>query len=464
MYEAVKMELEGIYGQQILKEFNEIISYYNLYEGKTEWQSYTTDYEATQKRSLVIKKLIKEQARFFISKTPIFKIEMENKNLEDEIQKFLDKTLTDNSISDKLIKGARDCFIGKRIAIRLHINPIDKSIKIKFFPSLSFVFETNDDEITDLKKIIFFYKVEDNENKNKQVLWKQKFELINNKCYLTEGFYDGNGELIESIYQNHYTGLDFIPAYVILNDGLIDDLSGESDVKILIDNSTTYDRVSSEEIDSLLKNMNRIIYAKNIDGDCIKHFSLKPGSFWDVKKDIVSENEAEIGVIDGDTNYGEKIEDTLKRITNEMHESLNIPLINNQDLKGMMTSGKSMKALYWQLITRCEEKWVTWKPALIWLAKKILKIAILQKKINANLDDIKIEIINQYPLSEDAEEKKQLDLSLVTNQVMSRKSFIKKWLDKTDEEAEEELKQIQIERQILEDSFSQFETQEGEEY
>ncbi len=46
----------------------------------------------------------------------------------------------------------------------------------------------------------------------------------------------------------------------------------------------------------------------------------------------------------------------------------------------------------------------------------------------------------------------------VNTQVMSRKSYIKKWQITTDDVAEEELKQIQLEKQMLEDSYSQFET------
>ena len=51
-----------------------------------------------------------------------------------------------------------------------------------------------------------------------------------------------------------------------------------------------------------------------------------------------------------------------------------------------------------------------------------------------------------------------LDLQKVNAQTMSRKTFIKKWTNVTDDIAEEELKQIQLEKQMLEDSYAQFET------
>ena len=61
---------------------------------------------------------------------------------------------------------------------------------------------------------------------------------------------------------------------------------------------------------------------------------------------------------------------------------------------------------------------------------------------------------NQYPLPEDEAEEKVIDLQEVNNQTMSKKSYMKKWRNLTDEEADQELEQIARERELLEDSFS----------
>ena len=148
------------------------------------------------------------------------------------------------------------------------------------------------------------------------------------------------------------------------------------------------------------------------------------------------------------------MENALSRIKTDMYEALNIPMISNEELKGMMTSGKSMKALYWQLITRCEEKFKAWKPALIWLSKFILI------SLNKNVDNVVIDVENKYPLQEDKDTIKQLDLQEVSARVLSKKSYIMKWQNKKDEAAEEELKQIQLEQQLLEDSYTQFKVKE----
>ena len=68
--------------------------------------------------------------------------------------------------------------------------------------------------------------------------------------------------------------------------------------------------------------------------------------------------------------------------------------------------------------------------------------------------DYKIEVVQNIPLSEDETEEKETDLSEVMAQAMSRKSYIKKWRNISDTEADAELEQIAKEKQLLESSFS----------
>ena len=442
---------------------NEIINLYEAYEGTGQkWNIDDADYTPTVKKTNYIKKLIKEESRFLFGKTPIFTVkdrDNEESETAEEITKHINNILDKNLFKDKLIKGARDAFIGKRVAIKLHADTVTKDIKIMFVPSLEFVYEPFDDRVDELRKIIFFYTLNDTQIKSEQRIWKQKFEMIDGKCILNEGIYDGNGHLIETLFINENLGLSGIPAYVIINDGLSGDLKGESDVKELLDNAINYNRLSSEDIDALLKGMNRIIYGLDLDDEAIKNFKLKPGAFWDVVTSPLADNkQAQIGTVDTDFNYDARIENTLNRIKSDMHETLNIPMINNDDLKGMMTSGKSMKALYWQLIPRCEEKWNAWLPALVWLVKAMLEIVeVYTLEKLPKIENIDVIVENQYPLQENEDEEMLLDIQKVNSLVMSKKSFIKKWGNVNDDVADEELKQIQLEKQLLEDSYAQFE-------
>ena len=469
MQNIIMTELGGLYGNEVIKEMNEIIKLYDIYEGTGQnWIVNEKDYTPTKKKTNYIKKLIKEEARFLFGKTPIFTVQVEDDKYQDqveEINKYINKLLKDNLFEDKLVKGARDCFIGKRVAIKLHADTITKTIRVMFVPSLEFVYEPFEDRVDELKKIIFFHQMNQEQDKSKQIIWKQKYEMVDGKCILNEGFYNGNGDLLETLAVNVDLKLSGIPAYVILNDGLSGDLQGESDVEEILENGIAYNKLASEDLDALKKGMNRIIYGTDVDPEASKHFKLKPGAYWDVSTDIASDGkQAQIGTIDTDFNYDTRMENTLNRIKSDMHEVLNIPMINNSDLQGMMTSGKSMKALYWQLITRCEEKMMSWRPALEWMIRAILEMnEVYAITTLPKLENFDVVVENQYPLQENEDEEMTLDLQKVNAQTMSRKTFIKKWASVADDIAEEELKQIQLEKQMLEDSYSQFETGELDE-
>ena len=459
--EFVAAELTGLYGSAVLQEMNDILRLYDIYEGRENFidKSEEKDYTQTEKRTNLIKKLIKEESRFLFGKTPELYIQPKNdtevdKDKAEEINLYLGKILKDNLFSEKLVKGARDCFIGKRAAIKLYANQDTKEIRIMFLPSLEFIYESDEENPNELKKIIFFYQTNKEVEKDKQRIWKQKYEMIDGRCILNEGIYNGNGILIEPINVDVDLQLSGIPCYVIINDGLSGDPFGESDVKELLDNQIQYNRLSSEDVDTLRKGMDRIIYGVDIDPEASEKFKLKPGAFWDVPTDPTAEGkQATLGTIPTDFNYGDKIENSLKRIKSDMYEMLNIPMLSNDELKGMMTSGKTMKALYWQLITRCEEKMMAWRPALEWLIRAILEITEVYQIEKLPQLDYTVTVENNYPLQEDEDEEKTLDLQQVNAQAMSRKTFIKKWQGVTDDVADAEIKQIALEREMLEESY-----------
>lgn len=459
--EFVTAELTGLYGSAVLQEMNDILRLYDIYEGRENFIDKTEekDYTQTEKRTNLIKKLIKEESRFLFGKTPELYIQPKNdtdadKDKAEGINLYLDKILKDNLFSEKLVKGARDCFIGKRAAIKLYANQDTKEIRIMFLPSLEFIYESDEENPNELKKIIFFYQTNKEVEKDKQRIWKQKYEMIDGRCILNEGIYNGNGILIEPINVDVDLQLSGIPCYVIINDGLSGDPFGESDVKELLDNQIQYNRLSSEDVDTLRKGMDRIIYGIDIDPEASEKFKLKPGAFWDVPTDPTAEGkQATLDTIPTDFNYGDKIENSLKRIKSDMYEMLNIPMLSNDELKGMMTSGKTMKALYWQLITRCEEKMMAWRPALEWLIRAILEITEVYQIEKLPQLDYTVTVENNYPLQEDEDEEKTLDLQQVNAQAMSRKTFIKKWQGVTDDVADAEIKQIALEREMLEESY-----------
>ena len=61
--DLVRLELDGLYGNDIINEMNEIINLYEAYEGiGQKWDIDNLDYNPTIKKTNYIKKLIKEKA------------------------------------------------------------------------------------------------------------------------------------------------------------------------------------------------------------------------------------------------------------------------------------------------------------------------------------------------------------------------------------------------------------------
>ena len=144
-----------------------------------------------------------------------------------------------------------------------------------------------------------------------------------------------------------------------------------------------------------------------------------------------------------------------------MFDIVDMPDVSPEALRGVVSSGKTVRAVYWGLIVRCDEKMLAWRPALEHIVKIIIDGAKLypgsaKSFVEDPIPDVPFEgrADNQYPLPEDEQEEKTIDLAEVAGQTMSKKAYMKKWRNLTDEEADLELQQIAKERELLEDSFS----------
>lgn len=461
----INMELQGLFPKDRLQEMNEIINYYKQYEGEElDWIKTTTDYVATEKKTNYIKKLIDEEARFMFSKPPYFNINVEgNEDAEKKLNKYLRRTLKKNLFNNDIIKATKDFLIGKRIALKLVANKVTNKIEIAFIPSLEFIHVPKIDNVKELEQIIFCYQLEEDFSREKQKFWKQKYYMNKGYCYVDEAIYDGTGKVIKIIKDNENTKLPFIPCYVIMNDALTGDTKGKSDVKPLVENQKAYNQLTSEDIDTIIKGMNRIIYMLNVDDDSIMEddgkvkISYKAGSVWNLEKDrqASDSDKAEVNTIGSDFAYDQRIENALDRILSDMHNSLSIPKLNTEDLKAL-TSAKAIKAIYQQFTSCIEEKMTSWIPMLEWMVEAIIEMSRIYgigNLPNTDIEDIEITVQNQYPLPSDEYEEKENDMKEVNTQVMSKKKYIEKWQNVPSDIADEELKQIALERQILEESY-----------
>ncbi len=469
----IKAELEGLYGTNVLRDMHEIIQLYQVYEqGAAYIEDQSLDYVPADLRYKTARALLDKEVRFLFSKAPDFYVEAElgdtteqrrkAKDAMDVYQQLVDKALAQNGFANALLKAAKDCFIGKRVALMFNINE-DSGIQVSFLPSLEFVYDVDPNNANILTKIVVFYGLNASKARVDQRIYKKKYWLENDACWYSEEVYDGTGQLVETLQEPTKTLFSYIPAWVILNDGLTGDLVGVSEIEQLRDYEEWYSKLAAADMDAERKGMNPIRYTIDASPESTKDLSISAGAFWDLSSDQnqAQDKSAQVGVLDSPMSYSGALGVTLDRIKNTMYEQCAVPNVSPEALKGVVSSGKTLKAIYWDLIVRCDEKMVAWRPALEFLVKCIIEGVRLYPKageryIEEPLPDMPyiIRVDNQYSLPEDEAEEKQVDLAEVTAQTMSRKAYMKKWRNLDDDEADEELRQIALERQLLEDAFA----------
>ena len=418
--EWIKQELAGLLGEQVTRDIEDSIRLYAIYDGDGQlWKPDTSglDYKPTVKVTNIVKKLIKEEARFMMGVEPEIKIQpMNGENEADraacaEIEDWLSDFLRRSKWGDKLIKAARDCFIGKRVALKLTGAP-GRPLGVQFRPSLEFVYDTDPEDVDKLAKVVFFYHTNESMDRDKQRIWRQKYELKDGRCYLTEGVYDGNGRRIEESHTEEDTGLDFIPVYVIINDGLTGDMTGESDVRELLSNQDSYNRLRSDDIDALRFNMFPMRIFKDASQETMDAVKIAPGAVVDAQTDPASANQVDARILETQFGYDARIEHTLDRTKSDMYDA----------------------TLIWMV------------DALLRMAKAYGAVTLPEVKYTVSID-------HRYPIPDDEETERQNDMSEVAQQVRSHKSYIDKWQPEASSEAE--LAQIAREQRMLGDDLGQ---------
>ena len=379
------------------------------------------------------------------------------------MQDFLDTVLDRNNFNEKLLKAAKDCFIGKRVALVLNFNE-ETGITVTFLSAREFIHETGGYGDSRLQKLTMFSNIEEEVSYKEDQRWFKKiYTLEDGAVYVEENIYDGLGKLIEEVTPKTKTLFTHIPAIVILNDGLTGETKGESELAYLLGYEAVYSKLANADIDAERKGMNPTRWTVDASSQSTANLSIAPGAYWDLQsdEDKATERQAKVGMLEPSMAYSNALKNTLDRVENSMYAEVDVPNINSEQLQGVITSGKTLKALYWGLTVRCDEKMLTWGPALRFLAATIIEGARLYPKCirkyttTTELPNIQCEILveNNYPLPEDEVEEKNMDLAEIESKVMSRKAYLKKWRKLNDMEADAEIQQIKLEQDLFENSM-----------
>ena len=467
-YAIINAEISGS-AKDFLSEMTEICGYYQVYKkgAKFTTEGANGDYVPAQLRYKMAASLINKEARFLFAAPPDITVEAKGdvgKVTEDAknaltVMNDLVKTILDtNKFEDALIKAAKDCFIGKRVAGLINFNEED-GVTVTFLPSTQFIYETKIGNPNVLTKFVCFQIIRNSMTLSEKRVFKKKFVLEDDgKVYLEEALYDGAGVLIEEVTEYQETLMPMIPASIFVNDGLTGEDEGESEIDLLKDYESYYSKLSNADLDAERKSMNPTKYVVDMEANSTKNLSTAAGALWDLGSDQNLDNpNPNVGMLEPAMHYSEALKTSLDRIKTVGYEQVDMP--NVTELQASLVSGKALKAIYWPLIIRCQEKMKMWGPQLRTLVNIIIQGAMVypncvEKYINDTITpvDYEITVVHNTPLPEDEIEEKNMDLAEVESKVMSRKSYMKKWRNLTDDEVQEELEQIARERQLIEDS------------
>lgn len=454
---------------EFFSELGEISKLYQAYEkgAKFSPEGSNGDYIASNLKYRKATMIINKEARFFFSNTPTFNInpddvEGTNKDENAVLQHFLDNVLEKNNFKGKLLKGLKDCFIAGRVAIVWNFN--DDGIIINFFNALGFYYEVDPKDENVLTRFVGYRNLEKTSSLKDQRWFKKVFIKDVDGVWVSESIFSGTGELIQEVTPKTKIRLDYIPAVVVFNDGLTGDIEGKSELKPLLSYERFYSKLSNSDMDAERKSMHPIRYTVDASSQSTKKLSTSPGSFWDIQtdQDKVSENSAaKVGLLEATMAYSDPLKTTLDRIENQMFEEVDVPNITSEQLAGVITSGKTIQALYWGLTVRCDEKMLAWGYFLGFMANSLIEggiaypNSIRKYTTETKLPDIPVKIVveNNYPIPEDVKDEKATDMAEVETKVRSRKSYLEKWRSLSDKKAQEELDQIKKEMDMFENSM-----------
>jgi hypothetical protein len=466
-YALINAEISGG-AKDTLDELTEICKYYKVYKKGASFTVEGTngDYVPAKLNYKMAASLINKEARFLFAEPPDITVEPKGdvgKVTEDAknaltVMNDLVKTILDaNKFEEALIKAAKDCFIGKRVAGLVNFNE-DDGVTVTFLPSTQFIYDTKVGNPNVLTKFVCFIIVKNSITLSEKRIFKKKFELVDDVVYLEEILYDGAGKELEVVTEYQETLMPMIPATIFINDGLTGEDTGESEIEILQDDESWYSKLSNADIDAQRKSMNPTKYTIDMESNSTKNLSTAAGALWDLGSDQnLDKPHPAVGMLEPSMSYSSSLDTTLKRVKKSAYNQVDMPDI--EEVQATITSGKALKAIYWPLIVRCKEKMKMWGPQLRQMVNIIIQGAMVYPNCTERyIDDVispvayEISVVGNLPIPEDEIEEKNMDLSEVESKTMSRKAYMKKWRGLTDDEVQAELEQIALERQMIEDS------------
>lgn len=478
--------LSGLHANnaEYVKEMKEVINFYEFYDGHPDNFKETTadtdygqvwpvpenlDYKPTREIRNHTKKLIDKQARFMFGVPPTLTIKPFDKGQKDaaeEKRTIIDKIFEDTDFWGSTFTAFLDATIGKRVLLTVVAVP-NEPIQFRYFKMSEFTHTVDPNDCNKLQSVEICYQDECTVGKLKQEeRWHRWFyEMRNGACWCIYEIVDGlgnptfveqpnvdengnelGGEPVQiPLRQEFNTKFAQIPCRVIKNGGLTGDTQGTSDVKDLIDLAKAYNKVNSDYRDALRFKMFEQPVFIDADSTELQKIKIAPNAIIDLKTDpsigdgTGTGRSAQATTLSSTFNFAPAADSYLDRLKRDMYELMDQPL---PEQLSSVPSGKALRFMFFDLIARCEEKWREWDPAIKWVVKIIEEACFLcnlYPELNAKsvMQTVtNVGIAHNYPIPEDEEVAKDIAIKEVQANVMSHKTYIRKYGDVEDEQGE----------------------------
>ena len=505
------------------KELEEVQKYYEFFDGfditdmnsdyGQTWKidEDKLDYVPTREIRNHVRQLIKKQSRFMMSQEPelVFNPVAEGREKQAEQKRILfDSILRQSKFWTKATNALTDATVGKRVLMTVLGNE-GESIDVRFYPMPQFSYIVDPKDSSKLLSVDIVYQDERTRGMDKEAqLWHHyRYEMKagasesgissalednEEECWLTYVLTDGEsnqiyitedgettiketsaklvdiednlGNTIQvplAVKESAPTGLSQIPARVILNEPLTNDVYGNSDVKDLITIADNTNRTISDLRDALRFRM--FEQPVIIDGSTksLQGMKIAPNAVVDLKTDTSASigagggRQAAVTSISSSFNFLPSVQYYLDEAKRSMYELMDQPLPEKVQ---SAPSGVAMQFLFYDLMSRCDGKWVEWDSAIEWLVAMVEEIL---EKVRVNIeplpDNLKsaaqeittLTINHSYPLPSDEQAKRQIAMQEVQTNVRSHQSYIEEF--SRNENAEDEWSRILEEAAQLEE-------------
>lgn len=428
--EETKDKTYSILTEVQLEQLNKLIKYADYYENnvfKYIEQKYpefkqTTDRSPAQIPINYSRYIVDKLANWQFEKPIDISVSVDKKSLEkkaEAVERDLYNIHKANNMNLKLQQAAKECNTSGGVAFKMIY---DRDLGIRFLPRprIECFPITEFDDYEKLTKVHFIaFKSED-------IIWKQTFEMIEDKCIFSEATYNvkENLKVEEVIQEPIYLGngkkyIDFIPVYIIPNNPSIGMTWGSSELKDLIPIIDELNKKYSDASDSLRFEMFAITIMLNI-----KQFTdaqgkkskpkTKPGAVWNLISAGTGDVKPDIFKLESRFAYTETLKNhinDLKDILFKFASVVQIDLATISKLGNL--SGVALKLMFASTVSKTNTKNTIWKPKLEQMYKDSLKMRSVYEGYSYP-EDVNIEIISHVPIPQNEVEQVQIAVQKLT--------------------------------------------------